>query len=893
MRQHARRGRPSRPEPAEPPPRTRHPLLFALGALIVIGVAAAAGYAGWYLYTTVTWQSSAEDTAVAVAEAVEDFSRADDSPPVPVDAVARTPVDGQVLLADLPYAPFLPDGVQRLRIDAGGALAVVTTSGALCAGVAFDLDAVGRRPSGAFTCGEPVVPQAPIGLTATPRDRSVLLDWALPFAPVDDYLIAVSADGGATWRDVTDPVGSGTQAVVRPLANGTEYLFAVTAVNVLGQSPAARAAASPFTEPSAPLAVRADGGFDATVRWQPPVDDGGRPVTEYVVTGTPGGSCRVPATARQCTIGELPAAAGYSFTVRAVNEAGPGAPAGPTKPVAVFSVPGPPVAVLASPGDRIVLLRWTPPLRDGNTAITDYLVDYRRAGSADEWTEVAHPPSPDTLRPVPGLVNGTAYEFRVRAVNAVGVSDPPLSLAVETPATIPGRVPDLVTTEGDGFVSLAWQPVESDGGAPVTGYAVEYRAAGGSWRPAAPALPGALAADVTGLVNGVRYDVRVAATNRMGTGAWSPRATATPFGPPGPVRRPEAVGSRTSLELTWREPANDGGRPLRGYVVDYRPSASPEWRRAGRVPPEERTVTIDDLVPGESYDVRIAAVNSAGTGPATPSGIDQPTLAGLIADETPPAPAGLVAVPGDGQVRLDWQPVEAGPDSPIVAYTVTGSPTGTCVTKRTSCVISGLTNGVRYTFTVNAANANITGPESVAVRAMPMVYNVASGGTVTTVTDAGRTYRVHTFTSDGTFTVTRADQPFSVLVVAGGGGSAVAADGTVAVGGGGGIIDAPRVLLPTGALGITVGAGGPAGAPGGPSEVPGVGTSPAGAGGTPGATVVSPSVRSPISGRDLRYGGAGTPTSGQGRDGRGIGGGGPEPNRGGNGVVIIRYEVAG
>jgi titin len=892
MRQHARRGRPDRPESAEPAPRTRHPLLFALGALIVIGVVAAAGYAAWYLYTTVTWQTTAETTAAEVAQAVQDYSRADDTPPVPVDAVATNPSDGQVLLADLPYSAFLPTGVQRLRIADGGALSVLTTSQALCSGAAFDLSAVGRRPTGALICGEPVIPQPPIGLTASPRDRSVLLDWALPFAPVDDYLIAVSADGGETWRDVSDGVTSRTEAVVRPLANGTDYLFAVTAVNLLGQSGAARTEASPFTEPSAPLNVTARGGFDATVSWQPPVDDGGRPVTEYVVTGAPSGLCRVPATARTCTIEDLPAAAGYSFTVRAVNEAGPGVPAGPTESVEVFSVPGPPVAVLAAPGDRLVLLRWTQPLSDGNTPITDYVVDYRRTGSSDEWIEVAHPPSTQTLRPVPGLTNGTAYEFRVRAKNAVGVSEPPLTLAVETPATIPGRVPNLTATEADGFVSLTWQPPASDGGAPVTGYAVEYRPDGGSWRPAQAPVGGALASDVTGLVNGTRYDFRIAATNRMGTGAWSTRAKATPFGPPGPVRKPESVGSRTAVELTWKTPANDGGRPLRGYRIEYRLSSSPQWLRAGRTAPEERSFTVGDLVPGESYDLRIVAVNSAGEGPPTASGLDQPTLAGVIADETPPAPGGLTAVPGDGRVRLDWDPVPAGPDSPIVAYTVTGSPDGTCVTKRTSCVITGLTNGVRYAFTVNAANANITGPESAPVRAMPMVYNEAGGGTVTTYTEAGRTYRVHTFTSDGTFTVTRAEQPFSVLVVSGGGGSTAAPDGTTYPGGGGGIIEAPRVALTAGAISVTVGAGGPAGAPGGSSAVAGLGAAPAGPAGSATANEFSPKITSAISGRSITYGGAGTATSGQGRDGRGVGGGGPAPNRGGNGVVIIRYEIA-
>ena len=91
------------------------------------------------------------------------------------------------------------------------------------------------------------------------------------------------------------------------------------------------------------------------------------------------------------------------------------------------------------------------------------------------------------------------------------------------------------------------------------------------------------------------------------------------------------------------------------------------------------------------------------------AGPDRPTLAGVIADETPPAPKGLTAKPGDGIVTLRWRASPAGPDSPITAYEVTGSPTGSCITKQPTCVVRGLTNGTTYSFTVTASNENITG----------------------------------------------------------------------------------------------------------------------------------------------------------------------------------------
>jgi hypothetical protein len=46
----------------------------------------------------------------------------------------------------------------------------------------------------------------------------------------------------------------------------------------------------------------------------------------------------------------------------------------------------------------------------------------------------------------------------------------------------------------------------------------------------------------------------------------------------------------------------------------------------------------------------------------------------------------------------------------------------------------------------------------------------ATGGTVTEVTDGGINYKVHTFTSSGTFTVVSGEAEVEYLVVAGGGG---------------------------------------------------------------------------------------------------------------------------
>lgn len=88
-------------------------------------------------------------------------------------------------------------------------------------------------------------------------------------------------------------------------------------------------------------------------------------------------------------------------------------------------------------------------------------------------------------------------------------------------------------------------------------------------------------------------------------------------------------------------------------------------------------------------------------------------------------------------------------------------------------------------------------------------YNVASGGTVTTVSNyngTGQTWRVHRFDSNGTFSVSQSFQPFRILVVAGGGSSGDS-HGSPGQGGGGGCIFHESYNLTTGSYGVTVGNG--------------------------------------------------------------------------------------
>lgn len=91
-------------------------------------------------------------------------------------------------------------------------------------------------------------------------------------------------------------------------------------------------------------------------------------------------------------------------------------------------------------------------------------------------------------------------------------------------------------------------------------------------------------------------------------------------------------------------------------------------------------------------------------------------------------------------------------------------------------------------------------------------FPVATGGTITTVGD----FKVHTFTSSGTFQITAGSGTIESLVVAGGGGGG---NGYGGGGGAGGMIyTSPGAVLSSGSYAVTVGSGGAGGATASPGS---------------------------------------------------------------------------
>ena len=128
-----------------------------------------------------------------------------------------------------------------------------------------------------------------------------------------------------------------------------------------------------------------------------------------------------------------------------------------------------------------------------------------------------------------GLEPKKEYKFRIKALNAVGSSEPlttPKGIIAKNPYDEPGEPGKPEVTDWDkDHVDLLWQPPANDGGAPIEKYIVEMKDKfSNAWVPAKEVLAGSapIKATVDGLKEGGQYEFRVRAVNKAGPGNPSP-----------------------------------------------------------------------------------------------------------------------------------------------------------------------------------------------------------------------------------------------------------------------------------------------------------------------------------------------------------------------------------
>ena len=283
---------------------------------------------------------------------------------------------------------------------------------------------------------------APRNVAAAAGDRQVTLSWTAPAADggaaISRYQYQLRAGAGAYGQWTTIPGGgpSTRSYIVTGLTNGTRYFFRFRAVNSDGAGP-------PSTEESATPSLTVDTTLRAlslsTVTLAPVTlapaftpatriytAAVGSSVTQVTVTATPNkaGATETitPADANTTVTGHQVALVAGLNPIRVTVTDGTNADVYTITVTRAVSVPAAPTGLTATVGEDgggAVTLSWTAPT--GGGAVSRYEYQQRAGtGAYGAWTPIPNSGASTTSYTVPGLTDGTAYTFRVRAVNSVG-----------------------------------------------------------------------------------------------------------------------------------------------------------------------------------------------------------------------------------------------------------------------------------------------------------------------------------------------------------------------------------------------------------------------------------------------------------------------------------------
>ncbi|XP_056113825.1 M-protein, striated muscle isoform X1 [Rhinichthys klamathensis goyatoka] len=563
-------------------------------------------------------------------------------------------------------------------------------------------------------------PGAPLDVYCQDANKDyVIVTWKQPAVDGGSTILGYFVDrcevGTTHWAQCNDTPVKFARFPVTGLVEGRSYVFRVRAVNKAGMShpsrvsepvaamdPADRTrkgASAPWTgqiivteeepvegvvpgRPCDLTVIEATKNY-VVLSWKPPGDKGHEGVMYYVekcVSGTDSWqrvNTEIPVKSPRFALFDLAEGKSYCFRVRCCNSAGVGEPSDPTEATTVgdkLDIPSAPGRVVPTRNtDTSVVVSW-----EGSREakeLVGYYIENSIVGSKT-WEPCNNKPVKGTRFVCHGLTTGESYIFRVRAVNAAGISEfSQESEAIEVKAAIASPAPpygiNVLECVRDSMV-LAWKQPTFIGGADITGYFVDYRevinGVPGKWHEANIRSVSERAYRVSELKENMLYQFQVRAANMAGVGI--PSLTSEVFkceewtiavpGPPHDLQVQEV--RKDSLVLLWKPPVYQGRDGVNGYYIDIKEAEADieMWRGVNEKANDKIFMKIKDLKEGQSYVFRVRAQNKAGVGRAS-----EPTEP-VEAVTKPGTTEIVVNVDDDGVVSLNFECSNLNADSKFV-----------------------------------------------------------------------------------------------------------------------------------------------------------------------------------------------------------------------------------
>ena len=533
------------------------------------------------------------------------------------------------------------------------------------------------------------LPSAPTSLLVSKASIGKLtLTWNAPSAngsTISDYRVSYQVGSGTVTNVLTGSLT--TTYTVENLLPGNLYSISVAAVNQAGVGASSNVVTSAvFTTPLAPQSLSAVGANGSVVlTWTPPISVGAADTLSYCVQWSLDQAAWSPCAITETntsTISNLTNGTPYFFRVTTTRSG-----VGDSDPILTSATPlGAPGGARNFKGVGInsgVVLTWDAPNNDGGMPITGYTIEsysqtIPRNGTTFTWSASGA---------------ATLQYYSIRADN------------VEVGKVLKGTERYTTTTFDDTKIYTVI-PVILTAGLEEDAAALAYNTFIDGRVPLANLGATATGAEITSLTNGTLYTFRVVAKSAFGDSvaivtevmAGSPASRA----PLTKVNSLTATPADTSVTLDWSAPTGVDPLTINGYRIDYRVGSSAQWSTIENLTTLTE-YTIDSLSNGVTYSFRVTGINAGGPGESafissTPSG------------STPSLITNLTISPRDGTVMLDWDDVAGSVSYEITYEKSDGSQAPTSVSSGNSSflIVTGLTNGTKYAFSVKAINTGVS-----------------------------------------------------------------------------------------------------------------------------------------------------------------------------------------
>ncbi|XP_041639567.1 myomesin-2 [Cheilinus undulatus] len=422
-------------------------------------------------------------------------------------------------------------------------------------------------------------------------------------------------------------------------------------------------------------------------------------------------------------------------------------------PPPVPLAPGAPMDIKIHDANRdYVIVSWKPPNTTTEGPILGYFVDKCEVGT-ENWTQCNDHPIKICKYPVAGLFEGHSYYFRVRAVNAKGISKPsrmsdPIAALdpteferlhakklggklevvsyhddVEAEGKPPGTPSAIHASETDRtYVVLSWKAPAYSSKAPMWYYMEKSMVGSGAWQRVNTQVPiRSPRYAVFDLAEGKQYQFRVLSANIYGTSEPSEPTEVIETQqlkgvPSAPGQVIATTETDTSVLIQWAPPKEPNN--LIGYYIDQCVKGSKDWTSANHKPHKNTKFVVSGLTTGETYMFRVQAINEIGLSDESQESAPLSVKAALT---TPSAPYDVALLNCDGNsMVLNWKKPLLSGGTPIKEYYVDKRRSGTTMWREINIPplterlykVEGLTGGAVYQFQVYAANLAGLGPAS-------------------------------------------------------------------------------------------------------------------------------------------------------------------------------------